>query len=134
MLDDDVPAAEARDVGAPGHLDRFHRAAAAHTVDKPYVGQAHIEGEALGMDAEVARRNSPVHNLASASGHLILTVGDDESEEFHRQQADFLAGWQGRGLACEVVGQPGRNHFSVVNELAKPESVLHKAVIRQILQ
>ncbi len=90
--------------------------------------------EALGMDAEVARRNSPVHNLASASGHLILTVGDDESDEFHRQQANFLAGWQGRGLACEVVGPPGRNHFSVVNELAKPESVLHKAVIRQILQ
>lgn len=90
--------------------------------------------EALGMDAEVARRNSPVHNLASASGGLIVTVGDDESKEFHRQQADFVAKWRGRGLACEVVGQPGHNHFSVLNELAAPESALHKAVVRQILQ
>ena len=90
--------------------------------------------EALGMDAEVARRNSPVHNLASAGGRLIITVGDDESDEFHRQQADFVAAWRGKGLPCEVIGQPGLNHFSVLNELAAPESALHKAVIRQILQ
>lgn len=90
--------------------------------------------EALGMDAEVARRNSPVHNLESASGRLIVTVGDDESDEFRRQQADFVAEWQGRGLPCEVIGQPGHNHFSVLNELAAPESALYKAVIRQILQ
>ncbi|MHA1570101.1 MAG: hypothetical protein ACTSXZ_11585 [Alphaproteobacteria bacterium] len=90
--------------------------------------------EALGMDASVARRNSPVHNLASASGRLIVTVGDDESEEFHRQQADFVAEWRARGLPREVVGQPGHDHFSVLNELAAPDSVLHKAVLRQILQ
>ncbi len=87
----------------------------------------------LGMDEAVARRNSPVHDLAGASGDLIVTVGGDESEEFHRQQADLVAGWRARGLEPAEIPQPGKNHFSVVDQLAAPDSALHKAVIRQIL-
>jgi len=89
--------------------------------------------QVLGMDAAVAHRNSPVHNLASAHGALIATVGGEESEEYHRQMADFVAAWRDRGLPASVIDMPGLNHFNVLDELAAADSALHRAVMSQIL-
>lgn len=89
---------------------------------------------ALGMDAATARRNSPVHNLVSARGHLTTVVGSEESDEFHRQQAEFMAAWRGKGLAADSVEAPGCNHFTVLDEFGSPESSLYKRVTGQILQ
>ncbi len=88
--------------------------------------------EDLGMDETTARRNSPLHNLDHAAGRLILTAGGDESGEFHRQKAEFAAAWRGRGMACDEVAAEGRNHFTVLDDLAAPGSPLHRAVRDQI--
>lgn len=49
-------------------------------------------------------------------------VGADESSEFLRQSASLVAAWSGLGLSCALELVEGANHFTVVNELARPES------------
>ena len=55
----------------------------------------------------------PVH------GHLYGVVGEDESEEFLRQNMLIQHAW-GRASVpvCEVL--PGLNHFSIVQTLTEP--------------
>ena len=64
---------------------------------------------------------------------LILALGSEESEQFHRQQADYLAAWQGAGLAAEVVELGGRNHFTAVDALGEGGHPLFAAVKAQVL-
>ena len=92
--------------------------------------------ESLRMDADAARRNSPLHRLeaAGAPGRapLVFCLGGDETDEFHRQQAAFLAAWRQRGLPAEVVPAPGLHHFNVIDELADPNRPLNQAARRQM--
>ncbi len=78
--------------------------------------------EGLGLDQAAARRLSPIHQLdqAGAPGRLILAVGDDETDAFRRQQADFAAAWQAHGLICDIVALPGCHHFSAVDAFGDP--------------
>ncbi|HUN46192.1 MAG TPA: alpha/beta hydrolase [Stellaceae bacterium] len=88
--------------------------------------------EVLGMDAAAAARNSPIHLVPRAAPPLILALGTAESEEFHRQQ-EVLAGlWRRHGLRLETADQPGDHHFSVIQRLGEPDSLLHRSVMRQI--
>ncbi len=88
--------------------------------------------EVLGMDAATAARNSPIHLVPAKAPPLILALGTDEAEEFHRQQ-EVLAGlWRRHGLALEIADQPGDHHFSVIQRLGESDSILHRSVMRQI--
>ncbi len=87
----------------------------------------------MGMDAATARRNSPQALLAGpVSAPLIVCVGGDETDEFHRQQAAYADAWSAAGGPLQVVDAPGMHHFVVVDALAKPDSPLNKAVREQM--
>ena len=88
--------------------------------------------EKLGLDRVTAARNSPILQLPQQSAPLILSAGDQETDEFLRQQADYAAARKARNLPVELVAAPGLHHFSVVNELIRPASALHVAVRRQM--
>lgn len=92
--------------------------------------------ESLHMDAETARRNSPLHMLAAVGAPtrapLVFCLGGNETAEFHRQQDAFLAAWRGRNLPAEVVPAPGLHHFNVIDELADPARPLNRAARRQM--
>lgn len=92
--------------------------------------------ESLRMDADAARRNSPLHLLrqsgAPTRAPLVFCLGGDETVEFHRQQETFLAAWRERGLPAEVVPAPGLHHFDVIDELANPARPLNRAARRQM--
>jgi len=77
---------------------------------------------ALGLSAEDARRNSPIHLPPPRSGRLILAVGSAESEEYHRQIDTLSAAWdvEARSLA-------GLHHFSIVDALNDPGAPLFGA-------
>jgi arylformamidase len=84
------------------------------------------------LDAEMARRNSPVYLVPGAASPLILAVGGGESNEFHRQQREYAARWQAAGLALEEVVPPGLDHFGVMDDFAASEGAVFQALARLI--
>ncbi len=93
--------------------------------------------QALGLDAEAAWRNAPLHHLPrhlpdGGAGELVLAVGARESVEFHRQDDAFAEAWGARGLPLRRVALPGRNHFTALEALVEPDHALHRATLRQI--
>ena len=84
--------------------------------------------ETLGLTAETARRNSPVHVVPEAAGPLLLAVGALEGDEYHRQTETLAAAWRRRGHAVEVMDMAGHDHFSIVTELGDPDAPLSRAI------
>jgi arylformamidase len=86
----------------------------------------------IGMDAAAARRNSPIHQPPRLPVPLILTYGENETDEFKRQTRAYRSACTRAGVPSRVVAMPGRNHFDAVLELADPESGLGRAVFEQM--
>ena len=80
------------------------------------------------LDAEMARRQSPLHHVPDNTAPLILAVGDSESAEFHRQQREYAVAWEGAGHSARIVAAPGHSHFSILDTLTDPESPLFRAL------
>ena len=73
-------------------------------------------GDALRMDVQTARDLSPM--LMAAPGLPIhAMVGGDEGAEYARQSAGIAEAWGGSWSSA-----PGRNHFTLVEEMARPDS------------
>ena len=84
--------------------------------------------EKLVLDAEQARRNSPLLNLPARVAKLIIAYGSDELPELKRQSREFGAAWGARGLPGEIVEVADCHHYAVVEQLAQPDGVLAKAL------
>ncbi|HEX6959085.1 MAG TPA: alpha/beta hydrolase [Ferrovibrio sp.] len=85
----------------------------------------------LGLDEVVAIRNSPQYLLPSwrhIPAPMILAVGELETEGFHGQQHDFVKICQSVQGAVTEITAPGKHHFNIVDELARPGSAIHAAV------
>ncbi|MDH3596385.1 MAG: alpha/beta hydrolase [Rhodospirillales bacterium] len=87
----------------------------------------------LDLDAETAARMTPLHHLPPRAVPLILAVGSEETDEFHRQQGEYLAAWQTAGLTATVVELPGRNHFTAVDALGEHDHSLFAATSNLML-
>lgn len=74
--------------------------------------------DALGMDREAVEQFSPQRHPGPAGVPLAVGVGSAERPELCRQSADFAALRQAAGLPTPVVGLPGHNHFSILDEFA----------------
>ena len=88
--------------------------------------------EKLGLDIEEARRNSPLLHLPSDARHLIVTVGEDELPELRRQSASYAAAWQAQGLPGEFLPLAGRHHYSMIEELVRPNGAVTEALVRLV--
>ncbi len=91
----------------------------------------------LGLDADTARRNSPLRLLADSAPlgtPLLLAVGGRETREFQRQQAAFVALCRARAWNPVILAQPAGDHFSIVDRLSEPDSPLCAALIAAITQ
>ena len=84
--------------------------------------------EKLRLDEPEAERNSPLHHLPARSAPLIVTVGLDELPELIRQSEQFAAAWRRHGLPGEYLPLEGHDHFSIVDELARPDGRLLAAL------
>jgi arylformamidase len=80
--------------------------------------------EKLGLDAAEAQRNSPMLHLPARAAPLIVTVGLGELPELIRQSEEFATAWQKRGLPGRYVPLAGHDHFSILDELARPDGKL----------
>jgi hydroxypyruvate isomerase len=78
--------------------------------------------DALGLDRDMARRNSPASLDNTSGSELQCVFGDAEGEEYHRQSATLAARWP--HTIRETL--PGHDHFSIVMELDNPDSELSR--------
>ena len=84
--------------------------------------------EKLGLDAAEAQRNSPMLHLPTRAAPLVVTVGLGELPELIRQSEEFAAAWRKRGLSGEYLPLAGHDHFSILDELARPDGKLVAAL------
>jgi len=81
----------------------------------------------LRLTPEVVARVSPARFAAPADAELCSVVGALESEEFLRHNRLIRERWGPAVVpVCEEL--PGRDHFSVLDELVDPHASLHRRV------
>jgi acetyl esterase/lipase len=84
--------------------------------------------EKLGLDPAESARNSPLLHLPSRAAPLIVTVGLGELPELIRQSEEFAAAWRQRGLPGRYLPLASHDHFSILDELARPDGALVRAL------
>lgn len=77
------------------------------------------QNAALRLDRVTARALSPVLLEPLNQVPLLLAVGGDESAEFHRQSGLIETVWGDAGLTVDHLNLPGRNHFTIVDDMAE---------------
>ncbi|MEV4439149.1 alpha/beta hydrolase [Streptomyces sp. NPDC049577] len=88
--------------------------------------------EPLGLDAEAARRLSPLHHLPDRLPPLIVARGGAETEEFARQHDELVAAVTGRAARVTDLVVGHRNHFDLPFDLADPRSEVGAALFAQM--
>lgn len=81
-------------------------------------------GDPLDLDAATARALSPLFLPAPGKGPMTITVGGDESAEFHRQADAYRDHLLDQAVTADVLDIDGKHHFTVVAELAVADSPL----------
>lgn len=84
----------------------------------------------LGLDEAEAERNSPFRHLPAQAAPLVIAAGLGELPELVRQSEDYWKAWHERGLPGEYLPLPGHDHFSILEELARPDGRLLDALRR----
>jgi arylformamidase len=85
---------------------------------------------ALRLDHGSALAASPLRWPPPPEGRtLVAAVGGDESSEFHRQSRTLAEAWATAGVQTEYLSVAGTNHFTIVEELTKPDSALFSRVM-----
>ena len=88
--------------------------------------------EKLRLDLASARRHSPIYHLSGQPTPTIIACGGNESAEFRRQTAAYADILKEAGYPVTHIEVAGHDHFSIIGELANPESPLFRAIIGMI--
>jgi len=83
----------------------------------------------LGLDADEARRNSPILHLPPQAGALVIAYGTGELPELCRQSVDYAQAWIGGSLPGRLLPIEGADHFTVLESLADPDGALTQALV-----
>ena len=78
--------------------------------------------KALGLDAASAKAASPLFWKVPTRGNLDAVVGEYESAEYFRQSKTIVDRWGAASIAARFGVIPNANHFTVISELADPQS------------
>jgi arylformamidase len=77
------------------------------------------------LDTTSARAASPLFGPPpDKSRTFVAAVGGNESQEFIRQSLEVTDIWSKAGVKAECVLVPDTNHFTILDELARPESAM----------
>ncbi|HEV2956664.1 MAG TPA: alpha/beta hydrolase [Xanthobacteraceae bacterium] len=80
--------------------------------------------EKLALDAAEVKAMSPLRTLPKPGGPLHVSVGGAELPELQRQSRDYAAAAQTRGQSVRLSVLAGHHHFSIMDELARPDGAL----------
>lgn len=82
----------------------------------------------LKLDEGTVRRNSPIL-LTPTTKRILLTAGEKEPEEFHRQQKEFSAAWKKAGATVDVVPADRLHHFDILGKFGDPKHPIGRAAL-----
>lgn len=85
--------------------------------------------DALQLDVETAKRNSPALAEVGDLPETIIAFGDNETTQFKRQSAAMASAMRSAGVTVTELEIPGRNHFDVALDLCDEGSPLGHAVV-----
>lgn len=86
--------------------------------------------DVLKLDAAKAKAAATLFWPPPPKGRtFVAAAGGDESQEFIRQALAIAAAWSKAGVRAECVVVPGANHFTIVEELANPDSAMLARIV-----
>ena len=88
--------------------------------------------ERLALDPSEIANLSPLHVLPDRLPPLRMFVGDNELPELKRQSAAYADAARRRALPVELTTLPGHHHFSVLEELCRPDGAITRALCELI--
>jgi arylformamidase len=86
----------------------------------------------LSLSHELIREQSPCFTIPENGPDMLMSVGEKEASEFHRQAQDYQQAWQAKGMKGEYQSEAGEDHFSILYELVDPSSALFNKVMEMI--
>ena len=87
-----------------------------------------VLNEKLQLTAGEIESLSPIRNLPDHAPPIELFVGAAELPELRRQSEDYANAARDRGLPVTLTTLPGHHHFSILDELARPDGALTGAL------
>ena len=86
--------------------------------------------DAVKLDAASASEMSPIlWPVPPRDRTFVAAAGGNESQEFIRQSLAIAGAWSRAGVKAECVVVPEANHFTIVDELARPESAMLARIV-----
>jgi arylformamidase len=89
---------------------------------------------ALRLDPASAAEASPLRWPPPRGGALVAAVGGEETGEFQRQSRTLTEVWGRAGVTTEYLSVGGAHHFTIVDELTRPDSALFRRVVALVEQ
>lgn len=72
---------------------------------------------------------SPIRRVPQSGKPLAIVCGSNELPELRRHTADYDRAWRSRGNTSTVAELPGHDHFSILDELIRPDGALTALVV-----
>lgn len=88
--------------------------------------------DVVGMDADEAKRNSPVLHDIGNRCPVIFAYGDNETDEFKRQTDEYAGKLVNANIPVTLREVPERNHFDLILDLTDAGSWLSQQVLSQM--
>jgi acetyl esterase/lipase len=121
---------------AGGHLTALAARLPGVTAALPISGLFDLEpirlsylNQPLAMDPKEACANSPMH-LSLPAIPVTVAVGAAELPELVRQSQEYAAALKAAGRPVQALLLPGDNHFSILEQLARPDGALAREAVR----
>lgn len=84
--------------------------------------------EKLRLSGDAVTRNSPSRHIPERAPALAIAVGAGELPELVRQSAEYAQALRAAGLSARYLPLAGHDHFTVLDELARPDGALCEAL------
>jgi arylformamidase len=88
--------------------------------------------EQIRLDAEQARRLSPIHHLPRRPLPLVIAVGGAETPAWIEMSRDYARACADAGVPNEFMLLPGEDHFTMTGRLADAGSAAVRAMLKQM--
>ena len=89
--------------------------------------------EKLALDGSEVETLSPLRILRDRSPPLRMFVGGSELPELRRQSASYAQAARERRLPVQLTVLPGHHHFSILDELRRPDGAI-TAALRELIE